>query len=93
MAHRALESITLEREVMHFKESLSQRYADLIYEGKWFLSVREGLDAFFSKINERVTGTVRISLCRGALTVTGRRSPHSLFVPPQSAPVPPRAAR
>jgi len=84
-AHRALESITLEREVMHFKESLSQRYADLIYEGKWFLSVREGLDAFFSKVNENVTGTVRLSLCRGALTVTGRKSPHSLFEsPPQS---------
>src|SRR4029078_4416387 len=48
-AHRALEAITLERQGMHFKESLSQRYADLVYEGKWFLSVREGLDAFFSK--------------------------------------------
>src|SRR5882672_1669479 len=83
MAHRALESITLEREVMHFKESLSQRYADLIYEGKWFLNVREGLDAFFSKINENVTGTVRLDLCRGAITVTGRKSPHSLFAPPQ----------
>jgi argininosuccinate synthase len=82
-AHRALESITLEREVMHFKESLSQRYADLVYEGKWFLSVREGLDAFFSKVNENVSGTVRLSLCRGALTVTGRKSPHSLFEPPQ----------
>jgi argininosuccinate synthase len=88
-AHRALESITLEREVMHFKESLSQRYADLIYEGKWFLVVREGLDAFFGKINEKVTGTVRLGLCRGALTVTGRKSPHSLFVPPleRTAPV------
>jgi argininosuccinate synthase len=87
-AHRALESITLEREVMHFKESLSQRYADLVYEGKWFLSVREGLDAFFMRINEKVTGTVRLSLCRGALTVTGRKSPHSLFIPPQERPSP-----
>ncbi|HXX93225.1 MAG TPA: argininosuccinate synthase [Planctomycetota bacterium] len=88
-AHRALESVTLEREVLHFKEPLSQRYADLVYEGKWFLSVRQGLDAFFSKINENVTGTVRLSLCRGALTVTGRKSPHSLFVPPQErAPAP-----
>jgi argininosuccinate synthase len=85
-AHRALESIALEREVLHFKESLSQRYADLVYEGKWFLSVREGLDAFFSRINEKVTGTVRLSLSRGALTVTGRRSPYSLFVPPQPSP-------
>ena len=78
-AHRALESITLEREVLHFKESLSQRYADLVYEGKWFLSVREGLDAFFSKINLNVTGTVRLRLCRGALTVIGRKSPDTLF--------------
>ncbi|HLY73564.1 MAG TPA: argininosuccinate synthase, partial [Planctomycetota bacterium] len=82
-AHRALESITLEREVLHFKESLSQRYADLVYEGKWFLSVRQGLDAFFSKINENVTGTVRLSLCRGAISITGRKSPYSMFEPPQ----------
>ncbi|HLY10308.1 MAG TPA: argininosuccinate synthase, partial [Planctomycetota bacterium] len=89
-AHRALESITLEREVLHFKESLSQRYADLVYEGKWFLSVREGLDAFFSKINEHVTGTVRLGLCRGAISVTGRKSPHSLFEPQdRSSPVAP----
>jgi argininosuccinate synthase len=86
-AHRALESIALEREALHFKDSLSQRYADLVYEGKWFLSVRTGLDAFFSKINENVTGTVRLSLCRGALLVTGRKSPHTLFVPPQDRPL------
>jgi argininosuccinate synthase len=96
-AHRALESITLERDVMHFKESLSQKYADLVYEGKWFLPVREGLDAFFLKVNEKVTGTVRLSLCRGALTVTGRKSPHTLFVPPQDRtlqfPLPIKAAR
>ncbi len=96
-AHRALESISLEREVMHFKESLSQKYADLVYEGKWFLPVRKGLDAFFAQINEKVTGTVRLSLCRGALTVTGRKSPHSLFVPPADRtirfPVPVKAAK
>ena len=91
-AHRALESITLEREVMHFKEPLSQRYADLVYEGKWFLPVREGLDAFFARINEKVTGTVRLALCRGALTVTGRKSPHSLFVAGPQAP-PSRSGR
>lgn len=82
-AHRALCSITLEREVMHFKESLSQKYADLVYDGKWFLPVRQGLEAFFTKINEEVTGSVRLSLCRGAILVTGRKSPHSLFIPPQ----------
>jgi argininosuccinate synthase len=77
-AHRALSAITLEREVLHFKEALSQKYADLVYEGKWFLPVRQGLEAFFAKINEDVTGTVRLSLCRGAIVVTGRKSPRSL---------------
>ena len=77
--------------MLHFKDALSQRYADLVYEGKWFLATSEGLDAFFSKINENVSGTVRLSLCRGAITVTGRKSPHSLFEPPQErgAPIPP----
>jgi argininosuccinate synthase len=80
-AHRALESITLDREAVHFKEALSQEYADLVYGGKWFTPVREGLDAFFARVNEKVTGTVRLSLCRGALNVLGRKSPHTLFVP------------
>jgi len=80
-AHRALESITLERDVAHFKEALSLKYAELVYEGRWFAPAREGLDAFFSRINERVTGTVRLSLCRGALNVTGRKSPNSLYLP------------
>ncbi len=80
-AHRAIESITLEKEVLHFKEILSHQYADLVYEGKWFLPMREGLDAFFRKINEKVTGHVRLSLCRGSLAVTGRKSPHTLYLP------------
>lgn len=96
-AHRALESITLEKEVTHFKELLSQKYADLVYEGKWFLPLRAGLDAFFARVNENVTGTVRLSICRGALTVTGRKSPHTLFVPaPERTvrfPLPIRAVR
>lgn len=80
-AHRALESITLEKELLHFKEPMSQKYADLVYEGKWFTPMREALDAFFARVNERVTGDVRIQLLKGALTVQGRRSPHSLYVP------------
>ncbi|MHC4606345.1 MAG: argininosuccinate synthase [Planctomycetota bacterium] len=74
-AHRALESLTLEREVLHFKESLSLKYADLVFEGRWFLPVREGLDAFFQKIQEKVTGTVRLSLLKGNLSLVGRRAP------------------
>ncbi len=73
-AHRAIESISLDRDLAHFKEALSLKYADLVYEGRWFTPAREGLDAFFSKINEKVTGRVRLNLCRGALGVAGRRS-------------------
>lgn len=80
-AHRALEALTLDKSVLHFKEDLSRTYADLVYQGEWFTATREGLDAFFAKINEKVTGDVRVSLYKGALTVLGRRSPHSLFAP------------
>ncbi len=79
-AHRAIESITLEREVLHFKETLSQKYADLVYEGRWFLPIREGIEDFFLRINQKVTGTVRLTVCRGSLVVTGRKSPNTLFV-------------
>jgi argininosuccinate synthase len=88
-AHRALEALTLDKSVLHFKEDLSRTYADLVYQGEWFTATREGLDAFFAKVNEKVTGDVRLSLFKGALAVAGRRSPHSLFAP-QSAPWPPR---
>lgn len=81
-AHRALEAITLPKDVIHFKDGLSRRYADLVYEGQWFAPVREGLDAFFEKVTRPVTGEVRMTLGRGMLTVTGRRSPHSLYEPP-----------
>jgi len=77
-AHRGLEAITLERNVLHFQESLSHKFADLVYEGHWFEPVREGLDAFFARVNDRVTGTVRVSLFKGVISVTGRKSPNSL---------------
>lgn len=84
--HKALESITLERDVLHFKEPLSHKFADLVYEGKWFSPMREGLDSFFTRVNERVTGTVRISLFKGAINVTGRKSPHSLLASRNGSP-------
>lgn len=80
-AHRALEAITLDRETLRLKEPLSLQYAELIYEGRWFHPAREGLEAFFSRINQKVTGTVRIQLCRGLLSITGRKSPNSLCLP------------
>ncbi|MBI4563939.1 MAG: argininosuccinate synthase [Planctomycetes bacterium] len=80
-ARRGLESITLEKDLISFKGRLSRAFAEQVYEGLWFSPLREGLDAFFSKISERVTGGVRVSLYRGSVAVTGRRSPYSLFVP------------
>ncbi len=87
-AHRALESITLEKSVVHFKEGLSRKYADLVYEGNWFAPVRVGLETFFQKISEQVTGDVRVRLYKGALAVTGLRSPHSLYTPRAGDPAP-----
>ena len=78
-AHRALEALTLSRDVILFKEPLSQQYARLIYEGKWFTDLRFALDAFFDQVNEVVTGTVRLRLYKGQAIVEGRQSPNSLY--------------
>ena len=82
--------ITLEKGVLHVKEGLSRGYADIIYGGRWFGAEREGLDAYFAKVSERVTGDVRMSLCKGAVNVLGRRSPNTLFVA-QSMKIPQRS--
>jgi len=78
-AHRAIESLTLDREAMHLKDGLMPRYAELIYNGFWFTPEREALQALIDQTQERVTGTVRMKLFKGAATVVGRRSPYSLY--------------
>ncbi|HEC33952.1 MAG TPA: argininosuccinate synthase [Chloroflexi bacterium] len=78
-AHQGLESICLDRETLHYKELVSRRYAELVYYGLWFTPLREALDAFVAKTQERVTGTVRLKLYRGSCTVVGRKSPFSLY--------------
>jgi len=78
-AHQALEQLTLDREVAHLKEELAPRYADLIYEGAWFTPLREMLDAFFTKTQEKVTGAVTVKVFKGQATAVGRKSPHSLY--------------
>ena len=78
-AHQGLESICLDRETLHYKMLVGQRYAELVYNGWWFSTLREGLDAFVSKTQERVTGTVRLKLYKGTCQVVGRRSPFSLY--------------
>jgi argininosuccinate synthase len=78
-AHRALEDLTLEREVAHFKPGIEQRWADLVYDGLWFSPLREALDAFIGSTQQRVSGEVRLELSPGACTVVGRRSDASLY--------------
>jgi argininosuccinate synthase len=78
-AHRALEDLTLEREVAHFKPGIEQRWADLVYDGLWFSPLREALDAFVESTQAHVTGDVRLELSPGACTVVGRRSAASLY--------------
>ncbi|HHW12080.1 MAG TPA: argininosuccinate synthase [Firmicutes bacterium] len=79
LAHRELEYLTLERDTLHFKAHLSQKYAELVYYGQWFSPLREALDAFVDKTQERVTGTVRLKLWKGHCLPVGRKSPYSLY--------------
>lgn len=79
MAHRELESLCLDRETAHYQQMLSLRYAEMVYYGMWFTPLREALDGFFTKSQERVTGSVALTLFKGNLTVASRRSPFSLY--------------
>ncbi len=78
-AHRAIESITLDREAAHLKDELMPKYASLIYNGFWFSPEREMLQAAIDKSQEKVSGTVRLKLYKGNVMVVGRRSPNSLY--------------
>jgi argininosuccinate synthase len=78
-AHRAMESITLDREVMHERDRLSPRFAELIYNGFWFSPELDFVRAALEKAQENVTGEVRLKLFKGSVRVTGRRSPVSLY--------------
>ncbi len=80
-AHRALESIVLDREVMHMRDSLIPRYAELVYYGYWFSPERTALQGMIDGIQKEVTGTVRLKLYKGSCSVTGRKSPYSLYHP------------
>ncbi len=79
LAHKDLESICLERDLDREKARLEPRYAELIYDGLWFSPLKQALDAFVESSQEFVTGEVRLRLEPGACSVTGRRSPHSLY--------------
>jgi argininosuccinate synthase len=78
-AHRGIEQITLDRGAAHLKDELMPRYAELIYNGFWFAPEREMLQAAIDHSQAHVTGTVRVRLYKGAASVVGRASPHSLY--------------
>ena len=80
-ARRALESITLDRELLHLRDALVPRFAEMIYYGYWFSPEREALQAFMDSAQRDVTGTVRLKLYKGNATVAGRKSPRSLYRP------------
>lgn len=78
-AHRALEGLTMDREVMHLRDSLMPRYAEMIYYGFWFSPEREVLQKLIDEAQINVTGTVRVKLYKGNCVIVGRKSPRSLF--------------
>ncbi len=78
-AHRDLESLTLDREVMHMRDSLIPRYAEMVYYGFWFSPERETLQTMIDKTQEKVTGTVRVKLYKGGVYPVARKSPYSLY--------------
>jgi argininosuccinate synthase len=80
-ARMAVESLTLDREVMHLRDSLIPRYAELVYYGYWFAPERQALQRFMDEAQKPVTGTARLKLYKGTATVAGRKSPHSLYRP------------
>jgi argininosuccinate synthase len=79
VARRALESLTLDREVLHLRDGLVPRYAEMIYYGFWFAPERRALQTLMDECAQDVSGTVRLKLYKGNVTVTGRRSPRSLY--------------
>ncbi|MDI6785516.1 MAG: argininosuccinate synthase [bacterium] len=78
-AHKELESLVLDRETLYFKEIISQKYSHLIYQGLWFTPLKDSLDAFIKKTQEKVSGKVRLKLYKGVAEVVGRHSENSLY--------------
>jgi len=78
-AHRELEALCLDREVMHFKQQIAVKYAELVYYGLWFTQLREALDAFVNQTQPEITGSVTLSLYKGNIAISGRQSDYSLY--------------
>ncbi len=78
-AHKGLEFLTLQKDVLEYKRGVEQRYSEMIYNGLWYGVLRESLQAFIEKTQEYVTGTVRLKLYKGSVMVVGRKSEYSLY--------------
>jgi argininosuccinate synthase len=78
-AHKELENLTLDRETLFFKELISSKYAQLIYQGLWFSRLKDSLDAFVDKTQDKVTGLIGLKLYKGNIIITKRYSPNSLY--------------
>ena len=83
-AHRQMETLTMDREVMHLRDSLIPKYSTLVYNGFWFSPEREALQALVTETQRDVTGDVRLKLYKGNIIVAGRKSPKSLYDPKTS---------
>ncbi len=79
IVHRELESLVLERDTLHYKQLIDQKYAELIYYGYWFSPERLALQGLIDGIQKDVMGTVRVKLYKGNCSITGRKSPNSLY--------------
>jgi len=78
-AHRELEALCLDRDLLHYKQHVGLKYAELVYFGLWFTPLREALDAFVESTQKTITGTVALSLYKGNIAVASRQSEHSLY--------------
>ncbi|MDP4143887.1 MAG: argininosuccinate synthase [Bacillota bacterium] len=78
-AHKILESATIDKQTMHFKQTIAQQYGELVYNGLWFTQLREALDAFVSVTQENVTGSVKLKLYKGNVTTAGVDTPYALY--------------
>jgi argininosuccinate synthase len=78
-AHRELEALCLDRDTLHYKDVIANRYAELVYYGQWYTPLRVALQAFIDQTQLRVTGSVRLKLYKGNIITAGRTSPYSLY--------------
>ncbi|MDX9754527.1 MAG: argininosuccinate synthase, partial [bacterium] len=78
-SHKELLNLVCERETLHYRNLIAERYAELVYNGQWFTTLRRSMDAFIQESEQYVTGTVRMKLYKGNCICAGRKSPHSLY--------------